>query len=326
MALRCNAHVDRLNLTTPPTSLQNWSYRQWWRPRSDLDHFSNVFNVSHLVNNRLCQLVTAADGTTLRTADGAALQLDLGALVIDTWYFLALSMGPSNAITAWIAARSASGLTKFTGTQLSSPTALTLAQWGSCDNSSSNFSDGEHANAAVYDGVWASDAAVEAERWRTDPVRTSGLIGSYRFTSNALKLVDQSGNGHTLVAPAAGTWEDADPPFVDGAGAVTVGDWSAAGAGSVVVSGAGALQVGDWAAAGAGSSVVSGAGAVVIGDFSAAGAGSVVVSGAGALVVGDFVVAGEGTVLPAGVDFDCFPGDAGATAQLVRSAATARVP
>jgi hypothetical protein len=115
--------------------------------------------------------------------------------------------------------------------------------------------------------------------------RQASALGAFDPETTAGGAFDRE-----LAADASGT-----APASTGTGAVTYGQYTAAGTGFSLVTGTGAVTYGTYTAAGTGFSLVTGAGAVTYGQYTAAGTGFSLVTGAGAVTYGQYTAAGTGT-------------------------------
>lgn len=212
MAVRFDAHADRLLYSGTPASMSAYTFACWLRITTDRNNYSNVFAVeTNGLGTEWNELMTDSDGTTLTVQDhagGGSTAINLGALTVGTWYFAAFSVGTSGAGVGYLASASASGLTRTTGT------VAVMTTHHHCTIGSTDFSEffnGRITGARLWDAV-LSDADIEQERWRTKPVRRANLRAWWPLQDSAGKLVDRSGNGRALTSPGAGAWQTEDGP------------------------------------------------------------------------------------------------------------------
>lgn len=214
MGVRYDASADSLHYATVANlpSAATHSFCCWLRLQADRNDFSCLFYLNGNNADGEIFLSTATDGVTMELTDSAT-ALNLGALSVGTWYFLAYQR-TNTARAAFLGTEAGGSLTKVSNAETKNRNTAYGAsgriQLG--NDIYTEWVNGDLAYARVWSGVALSDAEMDAEWKSATPVRTSNLWADYPLAAAASATTDASGNGRTLTL--GGTLADAGNPTI----------------------------------------------------------------------------------------------------------------
>ena len=199
-----------------PASTSSWTFASWVRIAVDRNEYSAFFTIEQPAGHSVeyNELVTLADGTTLvfwDHAHGAA--ATLGQLIVGTWYFVAVSVGPGGALSTYLGPAGGT-LTRGSGTA-AVLNHIEMSYLGASNFAFTEFINGSMAMSRLWNGV-LTDPEILAEFRSTTPVRTAGLIGDWRLTSAATAGADSSGLAHHLTLDFGATHTNVPGPTLAG--------------------------------------------------------------------------------------------------------------
>ncbi len=204
-ALAFDSAADVLDITSGVPSSHLYSAKAWVYLKSPRPAYDTWVNLTSAGGTSYAVWGTDADGLTHEVFQSAPWAFAGQLLVADGWFFVfvvfdstggTLYSKPLGGVIQKTRHNENPGT--FTPVRLSMGLALGrlrgVAVWGSSVTS------------------W-TDQQVADESAQFAPVRTTGLYGYWRLATVAGKLVDLSGNGHTLANPGgAGTWAEEAAP------------------------------------------------------------------------------------------------------------------
>ena len=139
-----------------------------------------------------------------------AVDIDLGAVSANTWYFAVISVNTSGNGDAYVGKIN----TTLTHTSLSSlATGWTPTDWTVATDNFTEPLNGRITGLKLWTTALSSGQA-SSEATSISPIYTPNVYAWYKLDHSATKLTDWSGNGNTLVARGSGTWVDEEGPFL----------------------------------------------------------------------------------------------------------------
>jgi len=153
--------------------------------------------------------IDSANGVYLETP--AAASAAFATLSDSKWYFVAMTSDSSDNVTGYVVEMGSATVSS----QLISPSYAmsgTFLNWyigGS--NIFSEYLDGAMSNVLLWNNRTLSSAEILTQSRSFSPFSRVGLVGHYKLTSNATKLVATVGTN--LSTTGAGTWTDVGGPF-----------------------------------------------------------------------------------------------------------------
>jgi len=208
MSVRGDASADKLTYSTVANlpNAATHSVCGWVKIKVDTNSFATVFYLNGNNADGEVFFSTQADGVTLELTDSAS-NVVLGALTLDTWYFVGY-VRTNTSRSVYIGTEAGGSLTKTSNSETKNRNTAYGAsgEIALFNNAYSEFLNGELTYARIWSGVALSDSEMDAEWRSTTPVRTSNLWADYRLASAATAGDDSGSNNYDLTV--AGSFAD----------------------------------------------------------------------------------------------------------------------
>ena len=295
-SIRLDASADRLDTETVVPAGASWTSCGWVKIVTDLDDETPVFTIEAIYGYPYIALRTDTDGVTPSIKLTWLSRASLGALTVGEWYFVAVRVQSSLAVSTWVG-QAGGSLTRVDDT----------LSFGYSDPSIRYSIGGGYPGSGYLDGSFSrvrlwnaelSNADIDAEFAQdVGAARTSGLVGDWFRPDVTLStyLADNSASNNDLTT--SGTHAlDTTAPDLGATGSVATADGTstAAAVGAALAAGA-ATSAGVGTATATGAALASGV-ATSAGTGSAAATGSALASAA-ATSAGTSTAAATGAAL-----------------------------
>lgn len=205
MAVRFTASSQTYQATPGLGNQSAMTMCGWGRIVTDRNTNSTFFAADDNASKSLMFQTTADGVTPLLYDDTTGTSIELSALTVGVWYFLAFTL---SGTTATMYARAITD-TAFSTNSLGGLGARSLNRIDLGNNRYTEWLNGNLEAVKVCTAALTADE-LWAESMQNQPVRTSGLVAWYPQVNS--ETIDRSGNGATLTGGASSTTE-AGPPI-----------------------------------------------------------------------------------------------------------------
>lgn len=210
MSCLFTADNQALTRTTGLFAALNTTVCCWARISTDRNTESTVSHLTTADPGNF-MLTTLSDGTTMTMTDNSTFQTNMVAMVVGSWYFLAVTKSGGNFI-GYASPAGGGALTKVTGTS----SATFTGNWTSFRIAKDEFILNGFLNGNIQAfKIWTSvlnQAQIENEMRSQHLVFPSNINGQYPLLSATNAIKDLSGNGNNMTAGAANPATADGPP------------------------------------------------------------------------------------------------------------------
>lgn len=189
-----------------------WSVCFWMKLTIDKNNYAAGFayeEAGHSTN--YVELITDSDGTTMVVYDDIALRITVGSMVVNKWYFIAMSVSNTTA-TIYMAGEGDPRFIKRSGTVTIVGTRNQISIGGT-NFAASEYLVGDMAQVRAWNAV-LSEGEFLSEYLSPTLVRTDNILGWWQLQNVATMTTDSSTAGNTLTKTGFPAHTDTTGPLI----------------------------------------------------------------------------------------------------------------